>query len=127
MENQLCTVGKELNINFDIKETFEINSNEKNYVLKISLNDKLIYFEIEEKNIFPNGEYNIFLSLEELGKINKYFLQFDTLKEVLESLKKFINKKILSIIKDEKKMKIKLINPSNDKEIFINIPLKKRI
>ena len=126
MENQLCTAGKELNINFDIKETFEINSNEKDYVLKISLNDKLIYFEIEEKNIFPNGEYNIFLSLEELGKINKYFLQFDTLKEVLESLKKLINKKILSIIKDEKKMKIKLINPSNDKEIFINIPLKEK-
>ena len=126
MENQLCTAGKELNINFDTKEKFEINSNEKDYVLKISLNDKLIYFEIEEKNIFPNGEYNIFLSLEELGKINKYFLQFDTLKEVLESLKKFINKKILSIIKDEKKMKIKLINPSNDKEICINIPLKEK-
>ena len=52
MENQLCTAGKELNINFDIKETFEINSNEKDYVLKISLNDKLIYFEIEEKNFF---------------------------------------------------------------------------
>ena len=81
---------------------------------------------MKKKNIFPNGEYNIFLSLEELGKINKYFLQFDTLKEVLESLKKLINKKILSIIKDEKKMKIKLINPSNDKEIFINIPLKEK-
>ena len=126
MENQLCTAGKELNINFNIKETFEINSNEKDYVLKISLNDKLIYFEIEEKNFFPNEEYNIYLSLEELGKINKYFLQFDTLKEVLESLKKLINKKILSIIKEEKKMKIKVINPSNDKEIFINIPLKEK-
>ena len=52
MENQLCTAGKELNINFDIKETFEINSSEKDYVLKISLNDKLIYFEIEEKKYF---------------------------------------------------------------------------
>jgi len=125
-DHQLCSAGKELNINFDIKESFEINSNEKNYTLKISLNDKLMYFEIEEKNIFPKGEYNLYLSLDELGKINRYFLQFDSLKEVLESFKKLIDKKNLSILKEEKKMIIKIINPFNDKEIFINIPLKEK-
>ena len=124
-DNQLCSPGKELNINFQIKESFEIHSNEKVYILKISLNDKLMFFEVEE-NIFPRGEYNIYLSLEELGKINKYFLQFDTLKDVLESFKKLINKNNLSIIKEEKKMKIKIVNPANDKEIFINVPLKEK-
>jgi len=124
-DNQLCSAGKELNINFQIKESFEIHSNGKVNVLKISLNDKLMFFEVEE-NIFPRGEYNIYLSLEELGKINKYFLQFDTLKEVLESFKKLINKNNLSIIKEEKKMKIKIVNPANDKEIFINVPLKEK-
>ena len=124
--HQLCSPGKEVNINFDITETFEINSEEKNYILKISLNEKLMFFQIEEKNIFPNGDYKIYLSLEELGKINRYFLQFDTLKEVLESIKKLISKKNLSILKEEKKMKIKIINPANDKEIFINIPLKEK-
>ena len=101
--HQLCSPGKEVNINFDITETFEINSEEKNYILKISLNEKLMFFQIEEKNIFPNGDYKIYLSLEELGKINRYFLQFDTLKEVLESIKKLISKKNLSILKEEKK------------------------
>ena len=125
-DNSLCSPGKELNINFTTKESFEIHSNEKNYILKVSLNDKLIFFEVEEKNIFPKGEYNIYLSLEELGKINKYFLQFATLKEVLESFKKLIEKNNLSIIKDEKKMKIKIVNPANDKEIFINVPLKEK-
>lgn len=124
-DNQLCSAGKELNINFQIKESFEIHSNGKVNVLKISLNDKLMFFEVEE-NIFPRGEYNIYLSLEELGKINKYFLQFDTLKDVLESFKKLINKNNLSIIKEEKKMKIKIVNPANDKEIFINVPLKEK-
>ena len=124
--HQLCSPGKEVNINFDITETFEINSEEKNYILKISLNEKLMFFQIEEKNIFPNGDYKIYLSLEELGKINRYFLQFDTLKEVLESIKKLISKKNLSILKEEKKMKIKIINPANDREIFINIPLKEK-
>ena len=125
-DNSLCSPGKELNINFTTKESFEIHSNEKNYILKVSLNDKLIFFEVEEKNIFPKGEYNIYLSLEELGKINKYFLQFDTLKEVLESFKKLIEKNNLSIINDEKKMKIKIVNPANDREIFINVPLKEK-
>jgi hypothetical protein len=124
--NILANTGKEMNINFDTKESFEINTNEKNYVLKISLNEKIILFEVEEKNVFPKGDYNIYLSLEELGKINKYFLLFETLKDVLDSLKKLIAKKSLSIIKEEKKMKIKIINPATDKEFFINLPLKEK-
>ena len=126
MVDNLSTAGKELNINFNVKESFEINSNENNYVFKISLNEKLIYLEIEEKNIFPKGEYNIYLSLEELGKINKYFLQFDSLKEVLDSFKKLIIKKNLTIVGEKNQMKIRIINPSNDKEFFINVPLKEK-
>ena len=115
-----------IEIKFDIKESFEINSDQKNYELKISLNEKIIFFEVDEKDIFPKGDYNIYLNLEELGKINKYFLQFDSLKEVFDSLKTLIKKKNLSIIKNEKIMKIKIINPSNEKEFFINAPLKEK-
>ena len=113
-------------ITFDLKESFEIQSNEGNFILNISLNENLIFFEIEEKNKFPKEEYSIYLSLEELGKINKYFLQFDSLKEVFDSLKTLIKRKNLDIIKGEKKMKIKIINPGNDKEFFINILLKEK-
>ena len=111
-DNSLCSPGKELNINFTTKESFEIHSNEKNYILKVSLNDKLIFFEVEEKNIFPKGEYNLYLSLDELGKINRYFLQFDSLKEVLESLKKLIDKKKFINIKRRKK------NDNKDNQSF---------
>jgi len=113
-------------ITFDLKESFEIQSNEGNFILNISLNENLIFFEVEEKNKFPKEEYSIYLSLEELGKINKYFLQFDSLKEVFDSLKTLIKRKNLDIIKGEKKMKIKIINPGNDKEFFINILLKEK-
>ena len=113
-------------IKFDLKESFKFQSNEKNFLLNISLNEKLIFFEIEEKNIFPKEEYSIYLNLEELGKINKYFLQFDSLKEVLDSLKTLIKRKNLDIIKEEKQMKIKIINPANDKEFFINVLLKEK-
>ena len=113
-------------IKFDTKESFVINSDQKNYELKISQNEEIMFFEVVEKDIFPKGDYNIYLNLEELGKINRYFLQFDSLKEVFDSLKTLIKKKNLSIIKNEKIMKIKIINPSNEKEFFINAPLKEK-
>ena len=113
-------------IKFDTKESFEINTNDKNFLLKIALNEKLMLFDIEQMDLFPKQEFNIYLSLEELGKINKYFLQFDYLKEVFESLKILIKKKNLFIIKEEKRMKIKIINPANDKEFFITVPLKEK-
>ena len=111
---------------FDVKESFEIKSNEKSFILHTSFNEQLFFFEIEEKGRFPKEEYNIYLSLEQLGKITRYFLQFESLKEVFNSLKILINKKNVTIIKEEKKMKIKIINPANDKEFFINIPLKEK-
>jgi hypothetical protein len=122
--DQVCPSPKE--IKFDTKESFDINSEQKNYELKISLNENIIFFEVDEKDIFPKGEYNIYLNLEELGKINRYFLQFDSLKEVFDSLKTLMKKKNLSIIKNEKIMKLKIINPANEKEFFINVPLKEK-
>ena len=113
-------------IKFDIKESFELSSDDQKFLLKIFLNENLIFFEVEEFNIFPKKEFNIYLSLEQLGKINKYFLQFDSLNEVLQSLKTLINKKNLTIIKEEKLMKIKITNPGNDKVFFINIPYKEK-
>ena len=86
-----------------------------------------MYFEINEKNKFlKEDDYNIYLNLEELGKINRFFFQFETLKDVFDSLKELINKKNVVIIKEEKKMKIKIINPINNKEFYINVLLKEK-
>ena len=127
MENlQPATPSNEKNMNFDVTESFEINSEQKTFEFKISSNEKIIFFEVEEKNVFPKEDFNIYLSLEELGKINRYFFQFETTKEVFNSLKSLISKKYLTIIKEERKMKIKIINPTNDKEFFINVPLKEK-
>ena len=114
------------NIKFDVTESFEITFNKKRFVLTISYNENLIFLDIEEKDVIIKEEYNIYLSLEQLGKINKYFKQFDTLKEVFDSLKFIIQNKSMTITKEENTMKIKIINPGNGKEFFINIPLKKK-
>ena len=121
---QESKTGKE--IKFDASETFEINTDNKIYALKISYNEQLIYFEIKEKNAFAKDEYNLYINLNELGKISKFFNQFETVKEVFDSLKSLIDKKNLSIIQEEKKMKIKIINPINNKEFYINVLSKEK-
>ena len=113
-------------IKFDASETFEINTDNKIYALKISYNEQLIYFEIKEKNAFVKDEYNLYIDLNELGKISRFFNQFETVKEVFDSLKSLIDKKNLSIIQEEKKMKIKIINPINNREFYINVLSKEK-
>ena len=113
-------------IKFDASETFEINTDNKIYALKISYNEQLIYFEIKEKNAFGKDEFNLYTNLKELGNINRFFYNFDTLKKVFEFLKKQITKKNVSIIQEEKKMKIKIINPIDDEEFYINILSKEK-
>ena len=110
-------------MNYDKTEIFQI---EQKYNLKISYNEKIIFFEIEEKGQFPKQDFNIFLNLEELGGINRYFNQFESLKEVFDTLKKLIEQNFLFILKEDKLMKIKIKNPLNDKEYYINIPLKEK-
>ena len=113
-------------INFSSTETFNIQINEQKFKLKISYNEKIMFFEIEEENDFQRKEYNLYQSLEELMKIDKYFRQFDNLNEVFNSIKILILNKNLTIIKEDKLMKIKINNPTLNKEFFINIPLKEK-
>ena len=114
-------------IRYDFKESFNIKSNEnKDIKLTISYNERIILFEVEELNIFPKKEYSLYQSLNELEKINRYFRQFDNLKEVYESLKIIILNKNITAIKEENCIKLKIINTSTNKEFFINLPLKQK-
>ena len=124
IETQASSSRKE--IKFDLSESFEITTDNKIYELKISYNEQLMFFEIKEKNAFLKDEFNLYTNLKELGDINRFFNQFETLKEVFDSLKTLITKKNVSIIQEGKKMKMKIINPINNKEFFINVNSKEK-
>ena len=113
-------------IKFSSTETFNIQINEQKYKLKISYNEKIMFFEIDEENVFQRKEFNLYQSLEELIKIDKYFRQFDNLNEVFNSIKILIMNKNLTIIKEDKLMKIKINNPTLNKEFCNNISLKEK-
>jgi hypothetical protein len=124
IETQASSSRKE--IKFDLSESFEITTDNKIYELKISYNEQLMFFEIKEKNALLKDEFNLYTNLKELGDINRFFNQFETLKEVFDSLKTLITKKNVSIIQEGKKMKMKIINPINNKEFFINVNSKEK-
>lgn len=111
-------------IKFEKSEEYEIDNEFK---LKISCNEELLYIEIEEtekKTIFPKKEYSIYLNLDQLKKIDNFFLQYISLNEIMDSFEELIKMKNLFIIKEEKNIKIRIINPIlKKKEIYINIPI----
>ena len=118
--------NSEKEMKFDSKQSFEIKTDNNNYELVIAYNEQLMYFEINEKNNMIKEDYNIYLSLEELKKIDDFFGQFKTLKNAAGSLKTLIQKTLLFIEKEGLNMKIKIINPSTDLEFYINVPLKEK-
>ena len=117
-------IVNENKLNFKVSEIFAID----NIKLTISYNDEIILFKSEEKdaNIFPQKEYNLIQSLKDLLNIDKYFRQFDNIKEVFESFKILINNKNLSIIKKDNEISLKMKNLNTNKEFFINLKLKEK-
>jgi len=112
-------------IKFTASETFKIKCDKESEMkIKISYNEKLIYFEAEEENIFPKKEFSLYQSLEELCRLDKYFRQYDEMKEVFDFIKAIITKNNLLIIKEDNaiKLKLDLIN----KDIILKLGLKEK-
>ena len=113
-------------IKFNETKTYNLNSKGETLALKISTNEKLIFLEMKKLNTFPQKDYNIYLSLEELIKINKFFNQFETTSEILSSFEILIESKNISVTEKENQMQLCIINPVNKKEFYIDIPLKEK-
>ena len=117
---------KEKSIIFTDFKEFNLENKEEKFKLKISINEKLIFFEVEKINEYPQKDFNIYLSLEELEKINRFFNQFETTSEVFASLENLLKDKNISIKEEKNKMKIIIFNPVNKKEFYIDVPLKEK-
>ena len=114
-------------MNFNGSETFKIKVDEKHIKLKISYNEIIIFFEAEdEEDNFLRNSFNVFKNLEELKKINRYFKQFDTIKEVFDSIKIIISNKNLSITKEKKELKLKIKNPATNEEFIVQLLKKEK-
>ena len=86
----------------------------------------MILFDVEKDNEFLQKEYKLYLSLEQLINIDKYFSQFESLSEIPSSFETLLEMKKIDIINEDKEIKIKIINPLNKKEFYISIPLNEK-
>ena len=117
-------------LNFKNKKILKFSKDNINYNIILSYNEKLILFEIEKEkeneNEFPKKDFKLYLDLEQLTKVDKYFSQFESVSEIPLSFETLLGMKKIDIIYGDKESKIKIINPLNKKEFYICIPLKEK-
>ena len=102
------------------------NSQKQKYKLTISSNSKYIQFEIEDLISFTKDKYILLSTLEELQKINRYFLNFKDTQEASQILIKSAKDKYLFIISENNKCYIKIINQINNEEFTIETHKKEK-
>jgi hypothetical protein len=116
----------EKNIKFNKSQTFEIKIEEKEFKLKASYNETVFLFEVEKKAEFPKNEYANLMSFDDLTKNYRFFLQFETTEEVVNSLSIMVQNNNIKILEEDKKMKIEITNPFNQRTFGIDVPIKEK-
>jgi len=112
---------------FNNSESVEVESSQnQKYKLIISSNSKHIQFEIEDLISFPKNEYVLLSTLEELQKINRYFLFFKDTQEASKILIKSAKDKYLFITSENNKCYMKIINQINNEEFALEVHKKQR-
>ena len=116
----------EKNIKFNKSQTFEIKTEEKDFKLKVSYNETVFLFEVEKKAEFPKNEYANLMSFDDLTKNYRFFLQFETTEEVVNSLSIMVQNNNIKILEEDKKMKIEITNTNNQRTFGIDVPIKEK-
>lgn len=93
--------------------------------MKFFYDDKTISFNIIQ-NIFPIKEYEAQFTLEQLYKINKYFINFENSNELLDNLIDSIKNKKSNLKFKEKECLLQIINPITNKNFDLSINIKEK-
>lgn len=92
--------------------------------LKISFNDTIISFNIIQT--FPQTDYEIILTLEQLYKMNKFFINFESTNVLVEWLLNSIKEKKSNIKFNENKCFIEIFNPISNKSFDLILNRKEK-
>ena len=93
--------------------------------IKLYYDDKTIIFNIIQ-NIIPKKEYESNFTLEQLYKVNKYFINFDNINELVDNLLNSIKNKKSIIIFKEKECFIQILNSITNKAFDLPINMKEK-
>jgi hypothetical protein len=113
-------------IKFNKSQAFEIKTKESDFKLKVSYNETMFLFEVEKKAEFHKNEYANLMSFDDLTKNYRFFLQFESTEEVVNSLSIMVKNNNLKILEGDAKMKIEITNPTNQRTFGIDVPIKEK-
>ena len=119
-------MNNNLEIKFKSMEMFDFYIEGKKFLLKLSYNNEILCFNIVEDKSLSLKEYILYQNHEELKTIDKYFMLFENIEEIFNSLKRLISDNNLSLIKEKNDIKIKIKNSLTNKHFIINIPQKEK-
>ena len=93
--------------------------------IKLFYDDKSILFKIMQ-NTIPKKEFESNYTLEQLYKVNKYFINFDNINELIDGLLDSIKNKKSNVTFQEKDCLIQILNPITNKIFDLPINIKEK-
>ena len=88
--------------------------------LKAEFNDKIILFNLTQFSL-PKKDYELALTLEQLYKINKFFINFENTKDLVDWIINSFKQKNSGIKFNDNKCIIQMINPITNKPFELNL------
>ena len=101
---------------------YEIRKESK---LKMKFNDKIISLEVTQFSL-PQKYYENSLTLEQLYKINKFFINFESAKDLVDWIIDSFKTKKSSIEFKDNKCVIRMTNPITNKTFELNLNFKEK-
>ena len=90
--------------------------------MKISFNDTIISFTVIQSSL-PQKEYEVNLSLEQLWKKNRFFINFENPNDLIDWILNSLKQKNSNIEFKDNKCFIQMLNPMSNKtiELILNV------
>ena len=101
---------------------YEIDKETK---LKAIFNDKIISFNVSQFSLLQK-DYELIISLEQLYKINKFFINFENTNDLINWIINSLKQKNSFIKLIDNKCIIQLINPITNKKFELNLNSKEK-
>ena len=98
---------------------------DKESKLKILFNDQIICFNVT-KTTLPPKDYQAIFTLDQLYKVNKYFLNFESANDLVNGVINTLTQKTSNIKFIDNKCIIQMVNPITNKSFEINLNPKEK-
>ena len=103
----------------DQSNSIEFEVNKEKYKLSLTNDSNKINFKLTD--ISSSTEYTLVKTLDDLKSMNRYFLFFSDINDLITNLLKQVSKNNLTVSKDSNSCNLVITNPITDEEFFLKL------